>query len=227
MQNNQPREQWTMDPNVLDVHSIFHTIQGEGPFTGHPAVFVRLAGCNLQCANCDTDYTSNRKMMNVADIVEEISKYPTRLVIISGGEPLRQNFRLLANRLFSSKYKIQVETNGTYCPDWIGIEDINVVICPKTPSINDNWLTSVYDDRISFKYVLNADNVGFDGLPKSVLGKPIVPARPFHRNYPVYLQPEDEGDLEKNERNVQACVKSCIEHGYILCLQTHKIVRLP
>ena len=38
----------------LDVHSIFHTIQGEGPYCGHPAVFIRLAGCNLQCPGCDT-----------------------------------------------------------------------------------------------------------------------------------------------------------------------------
>ena len=40
-----------------DVHSIFPTIQGEGPFVGQPAIFIRLAGCNLQCPACDTDYT--------------------------------------------------------------------------------------------------------------------------------------------------------------------------
>ncbi|WP_046973456.1 7-carboxy-7-deazaguanine synthase QueE, partial [Dyella japonica] len=95
------------------------TIQGEGPFCGQPAVFVRLAGCNLQCPGCDTNYTSNRKKMSHSDIWQEIvhvtGEAKTKLVVITGGEPFRQpevvNF---INYLIDMKgYRVQVETNGT------------------------------------------------------------------------------------------------------------------
>ena len=85
----------------LDVHSIFFTIQGEGPFTGHPAIFIRLAGCNLQCPKCDTDYTSKRSRMLYQDILGEVRRLTPKthknrtLIVITGGEPLRQDLHML------------------------------------------------------------------------------------------------------------------------------------
>ena len=71
--NTQPVEKTWHDPlGVLKVHSIFNTIQGEGPLAGKPAVFVRLAGCNLQCVQCDTDYTSKEEKLSPPAIVERI-----------------------------------------------------------------------------------------------------------------------------------------------------------
>ena len=98
----------TQDPEprilnaLLQVHSIFHTIQGEGPFAGTPAVFIRLAGCNLKCPGCDTEYTSKRKEMTVAQILDaiyEVSSITTKLVVITGGEPFRQDLTRLLNAL--------------------------------------------------------------------------------------------------------------------------------
>jgi len=94
MKNIQPIEKSVFDEEGrLNVVKVWSTIQGEGPFTGTPAVFVRLAGCNLQCPLCDTNYTTNRKLRSaeeVADLVQsEHSK--TSLVVLTGGEPFRQN----------------------------------------------------------------------------------------------------------------------------------------
>ncbi|WP_404603863.1 4Fe-4S cluster-binding domain-containing protein, partial [Raoultella planticola] len=83
--------------STLEVHSIFSTIQGEGPFCGRPAVFVRLAGCNLQCPGCDTEYTQNRERLNYGSILQNIEERlmstssNANLIVISGGEPFRQN----------------------------------------------------------------------------------------------------------------------------------------
>src|SRR5271163_4878736 len=98
--------------DTIEVVKIFKTIQGEGPFTGIPAVFIRFAGCSLQCPKCDTDYTTNRKTMTIDEIVKEVREYNAPLVVITGGEPFRQNVRQLVNDLFLFYFKIQVETNG-------------------------------------------------------------------------------------------------------------------
>ena len=122
MINIQPIEKRTQEKETLDVHSVFYTIQGEGPFTGCPAVFVRLADCNLQCPGCDTDYTSTRRRVCVLDLIWEIRNYfkdnhiegTRRLVVITGGEPLRQK-RALAYLIGRLQFQmtVQIETNGT------------------------------------------------------------------------------------------------------------------
>src|SRR6185503_1650310 len=94
------QEQWD-----LDVVEVFPTIQGKGPFAGERAVFLRLAGCNMQCPECDTDYTSNRRRMSFDAIWQLIRRayksfnqfylgklVPERvLLVITGGEPFRQD----------------------------------------------------------------------------------------------------------------------------------------
>src|SRR6202012_6048960 len=58
---------------TVDVHSIFKTIQGEGPYCGERALFIRLYGCNLRCPGCDTEYTATRNSMTPAEIVNHVS----------------------------------------------------------------------------------------------------------------------------------------------------------
>lgn len=66
--NNPIRKQVLRDDGALYISGIFATIQGEGPLTGTPAIFIRLSGCNLQCGFCDTDFedTSKLNLFNVA-----------------------------------------------------------------------------------------------------------------------------------------------------------------
>lgn len=100
---------------------IFHSIQGEGISQGIPAVFVRLGSCNLACSWCDTAYSWDGSHsfvdMSVEAIVSQVCSYPCRRLVVTGGEPLVQQKELA--RLFPllEDFIIEMETNGTICPD--------------------------------------------------------------------------------------------------------------
>jgi 7-carboxy-7-deazaguanine synthase len=73
------------------ISEIFYSIQGEGRLVGIPSVFIRTSGCNLRCVWCDTPYTSwqpEGAHWTVKKILREIDKYPSRYIVITGGEPL-------------------------------------------------------------------------------------------------------------------------------------------
>ena len=91
--NNQKREGIApLRFGDVEIVDIWKTIQGEGPLAGCPSVFIRLAGCNLRCPWCDTDYTSNRKLWRASEVVELVRAIrPSGLVVLTGGEPFRQD----------------------------------------------------------------------------------------------------------------------------------------
>ena len=77
---------------MLRVTEIFHSIQGESTHAGRPCVFVRLAGCNLRCRWCDSEYTfTGGEKMSIDDVIERVKSYGCELVEVTGGEPLLQD----------------------------------------------------------------------------------------------------------------------------------------
>ena len=232
--NDQPVEKRDNYPgNVLDVVGVFFTIQGEGPYSGHPAIFIRLAGCNLKCPGCDTDYTTGRKLLEIHEINKligiELAKYVQYLsesnqpiIVITGGEPFRQNINPLVNFLADLGFLVQIETNGTLPPPKDLNHSVKIVCSPKTSKINSKMAKRAN----CFKYVLSADSIcSEDGLPICVLNNKAYPqvARP-PEGKPIYLQPMDSGDPLMNQRNIDAVKTSCIRFNYILQLQIHKII---
>lgn len=217
-------------PGVLDVVSIFPTIQGEGPYAGTPATFVRLAGCNLQCPFCDTGYTQGRYTEHQKNIAAKVASLGHRLVVITGGEPFRQHIGPLVRLLRKVGHIVQIETNGTLSNPAFPWEMCDIVVSPKAGRVH----VDIANHALAYKYVLSADDINpEDGLPGKVLGHPVrnnrvarPPARRVKEGLRVYVQAADEQDVLRNLQNVKAAIASARQHGYILCLQIHKLIGL-
>lgn len=98
----------------LRITEIFHSVQGESTWAGLPCTFVRLTGCPLRCVWCDTEYAFHGgEKMSLDEVVARIDAIGTRLVEITGGEPLiHRNAFVLTKRLLDSGYDVLVETSG-------------------------------------------------------------------------------------------------------------------
>lgn len=111
-----------MLPGMKKINEIFYSLQGEGFHTGTPAVFVRFSGCNLSCAFCDTDHKNGTLLSNEA-IIEQISRFPARIVILTGGEPSLFIDKEFIDQLHEAGFRVHIETNGTHTIpgniDWI------------------------------------------------------------------------------------------------------------
>lgn len=123
----------------MKVSEIFFSLNGEGLLIGVPTVFVRLSGCNLDCAWCDTRYAEKGIEKSVEDIVKMIHTCDNGFcswVLITGGEPLLQDIRPLVTQLKREKYSIGIETNGSIYKDVLkGCDFISADV--KTPSSNN------------------------------------------------------------------------------------------
>lgn len=209
------------DGQTLEVKHIFPTLQGEGPYTGHPSVFIRLGGCNLACHFCDTSFEDFSKS-GLPDIVDTVRRMAMNdeggrirhLVVITGGEPLRQNIAPLCEALIAEGFKVQIETNGTL---WRELPDGVDIVC--SPKNTGQGYMPVREDLLprvgAFKFIISRDDARYNHVGA-------VGQDRYHT--PVYVQPMDEYDVDKNEANRAYAVELAARHGYILSLQTHKIL---
>jgi 7-carboxy-7-deazaguanine synthase len=204
------------DGSQLEVKHIFPTLQGEGPYVGVPAVFIRLGGCNLACTFCDTDF-ENFTTMSVQQIlqrVRDLAGQARRLVVITGGEPLRQNIAPLCEALLEAGFKVQIETNGTL---WRELpEGVDIVCSPKNTGHGYAPVRGDLLPRVNaFKFIISKHNSEYDHVAE-------VGQREF--DTPVYVQPMDEYDEALNAENLAHALNLATEHGYRLSLQTHKML---
>jgi len=216
---NPKRPSIISDGNSIFVQEIFPTIQGEGIFSGLPAIFVRLGGCNLACSFCDTEF-ENFQEMQILDILNDIKKIKSiysniNLIVITGGEPLRQNILKLFQLLDKNGYKIQIETNGTLYQD---VPDfVSIMASPKC--INGKY-TNIHPDLMSkvsaLKFLISQNLLGYDAIPDFV----------FDLKIPIFLQPMDELTHDKNNANNELTVKLSMQYGFRISIQTHKILNI-
>lgn len=155
---NEPAPREARGQLALSSDYTFLTFQGEGPFTGHRTLFVRLAGCNYTCSWCDTAYTWDWTGINghaydpkkevtvksIFEVAEHIASYDPYSITFTGGEPLLQNVALdkLINLLDGVTHlqEVHFETNGSIFPYWTNRVEKVYVVSPKLRNSGTNHI---------------------------------------------------------------------------------------
>lgn len=192
----------------MRVNEIFYSLQGEGLHTGTPAVFLRLSGCNLKCPFCDTKHESFTEMTE-EEIVEKVSAYPSRTIVITGGEPMLQLNASLTRLLHKAGFTIHIETNGSrLIPE--GAE-IDWVTC--SPKDGGKVIIQHIDE---LKVVFMGKNSGQDMTQYDEL-----------KASEYRLQPLDTGNETQNLTVRQLTIDYILANPkWKLSLQTHKILNV-
>jgi len=109
--------------SLLPVMEHFYTLQGEGYHQGKAAYFIRLGGCDVGCVWCDVKESwdaEKHPLLKIGDLILNISKTPSQIVVVTGGEPLMHNLDELTSALQSAGFKTNIETSGAHplSGDW-------------------------------------------------------------------------------------------------------------
>ena len=219
--------------NTLPVNEVFESIQGEATYTGTQSVFIRLQGCQVGCAWCDTKHTWDVEIpekvlmpslmlaktedspyfsqMAIPDIMAMLDEFEARHIVITGGEPCMYNLVNLTESIIASGRSCQVETSGTY----------PIQVSRRT------WVTlSPKLDMAGGKEVLHINYKRADEI-KYPVGKMADVEKLLDRVIPhlyesgtdVWLQP-----LSQNKTATALCVEQATKHNWRVSIQTHKFI---
>ena len=200
------------DGNFLPISEDFYTLQGEGEYSGKAAYFIRLAGCNVKCAWCDSKNSWDASLfplISISDIVDKVMQTSTDTVIITGGEPLMHNLDLLCEKLHENKLKIFLETSGSseYSGsfDWICL----------SPKKNKHPLQSIYKKASEIKIVIS-NSQDFQWAEEN--------ASKVSNNCMLFLQPE-----WSQRENIIPIIIEYIKNNpkWRLSIQSHKYINIP
>lgn len=192
---------------MYPINEIFCSLQGEGEKTGTVSVFIRMSGCNLRCAFCDTDHQSHT-MMSAPEIVEQVMRYPgAPLIVLTGGEPALHVDTALIQALKLTGKTIAIETNGTLpLPDGIDW----VTLSPKTAFQGGEARPCIITSCDELKVVYTGQNLNqYDHI----------------KAQQRFLQPCYVDDPKQRLLGLQATVKAVLDNPqWRLSLQTHKLL---
>ncbi len=224
---------------LYKINEVFTTIQCEGRYAGHPAVFIRTQGCDVGCGFCDTKHTwddteesfivNDDQVFNKGAVQSEQEKQlwgnvhlatllsyvckqvNVSLVVITGGEPCLQNLMPLIIAIEETGRTVQIETSGT--------EKVNctnktwVTVSPKIEIGNMKPMVMQAVERANeIKYVCGAEKhlEKLDALLEKLKTKPLI-----------YLQP-----LSALPKATEICIATAIKRGYLLSIQAHKYINI-
>lgn len=219
---------------LYPINEIFYTLQGEATFAGLPSVFVRLQGCDVGCAFCDTKHTwklgsenviskeevlaklnDSEKYANftVDNLLQEIKKYKNcRHVVFTGGEPGIFNLSEIMNILENQGYVTQIETSAT--------EELNIS--------NNTWVTVSPKINMPGHKTLKPTAVYRANEIKMPIGRieDVEKLKNFLFEYnindkPIWLQP-----ISCNKKATQICVDVALQNNWRVSIQIHKFLEI-
>ncbi len=190
----------------------FYTLQGEGYYQGRAAYFIRLGGCDVGCVWCDVKDSwdaDKHPKLSIEKIVEEALKYPGRLAVITGGEPLMHELDELTKALQDVGFETNIETSGS-------------------SNLSGNWNWICLSPK-KFKAPLPAIVPLANELKVVVFNKHDFEwaetyAKAVNENCKLYLQPEWDKAAE-----ITPVIVAYIQANpkWSLCLQIHKYINVP
>ncbi len=197
-----------IDKNNLPVMEMFYSLQGEGYHSGSAAFFIRIGGCDVGCHWCDVKESwdhGNHNILKVSKIIQNIDK-KTKIVVVSGGEPLMWDMTELTKKLKEKNFKRHLETSGAYdiSGDWDWI-----CLSPKKQQLPKKYL---YQMANELKIIVYNNHDLIFALEES---------KKVSDNCKLFLQPE-WGKFEKINGKVVDFVKN--NPRWTLSLQTHKFL---
>ena len=215
------------------INELFQTIQGEGAFTGQPSIFIRLQGCPVGCAWCDTKHTweinqsdqiiasemlhktaesSLWSELSVVDIIALVAKqgYQAKHIVVTGGEPCMQDLTPLCSAFEQLGYSTQIETSGTF--EINTTDNCWVTVSPKV-NMKGGYkiLSSAMKRANEIKHPI-ATEQHIDDLKKLLHDHQITKT-------PVYLQP-----ISQKARATELAINTCIANNWRLSIQVHKYI---
>lgn len=202
----------TPNAQLLPLMEQFYTIQGEGYHAGKPAYFVRIGGCDVGCHWCDVKESwdpSIHPLTEVDLIVNEAVKFPSKNIVVTGGEPSMYNLSYLTATLKSKGFKTHIETSGAYLLtgewDWI-------CLSPKKTAIP---LENIYNCANELKVIVHNQHD---------LKWAEQQAEKVNKNCILFLQPE----WSKIKQVMPLIVDYVMQHPqWRVSLQTHKYMNIP
>ena len=222
---------------VLSVAEVFGpTFQGEGPSLGRRCSFIRLSGCNLRCAWCDTPYpwdwsgvtgqayrpNEERRSLDTDTLFDWISSQGTDMVVITGGEPLLQQRRLvpLVQHCAASDLRVEVETAGTVAPLPAVAEAVTQFnVSPKLANSANPLLHRYRPEALD---LLQATGKAIWKFVVTDLGdlKEIETLVGSHGLQPVYVMPEGVSQEQLTDRT-RRLADGVLERGWNLTTRLH------
>ncbi|MDU3999363.1 MAG: 7-carboxy-7-deazaguanine synthase QueE [Escherichia coli] len=200
------------------INEMFQTLQGEGYFTGVPAIFIRLQGCPVGCAWCDTKHTWEKLEEGAAsseDLLAVIGRqgYTARHVVITGGEPCIHDLMPLTDLLEKNGFSCQIETSGTH--EVRCTPNTWVTVSPKLNMRGGYEVLSQALERANeIKHPVGRvrDIEALDELLATLTDdKPRV----------IALQP-----ISQKDDATRLCIETCIARNWRLSMQTHKYLNI-
>ncbi len=220
---------------MLKVNEIFETIQGEGVYTGVPSIFLRLQGCPVGCAWCDTKHTWDVELSNEVSLTEIVTKqqdsslwsntsaselieyfkqtWTAKHVVITGGEPCMYDLTSLTMKLEQEGFSCQIETSGTF----------------EVKTSESTWVTVSPKVNMKGGFKVLGSAVGRANEIKHPVGtekdienlKRMLEEHSTRDDVVVALQP-----ISQKDRATELCIHHCIVNNWRLSIQTHKYLQI-